>query len=46
MTINHMLKTTGRQDEPEFVWVRGDSDDHDPCPAGDFGVQQPVVDRT
>lgn len=37
MAINYMLKTTGRQDDPEFVWVHGDPADHDPVLAPSSG---------
>lgn len=37
MAINYMLKTTGRQDDPEFVWVHGGPADHDPVLAPSSG---------
>jgi hypothetical protein len=30
MALNYILKSTGRLDEPEFVWVHGGPADHDP----------------
>jgi hypothetical protein len=37
MAVNYMLKTAGRPDEPEFVWVHGGPAGHDPVLAPSAG---------